>query len=282
MGPAILGRVHTILGYVQTARRAMPSKQEAESLPPKPRATGEDIRFWSPAALPRFWLQKSLLSGSFQGITASGLLQNATSSPPQRVKRSESGMILDPITLNEKATLADALKIMKEHKIGGIPVINENRKLLGILTNRDLRFEKITSKKVTEIMTTENLITGGENTDLAKAEEILQEYKIEKLPIIDKDGKLKGIITYKDILKKKDRPDACKDEYGRLRVGAAVGVTADLLERIDALKKAGVDIISIDTAHGHSKGVIKALKEVKAKLKYIEFIALNDATGEGA
>jgi IMP dehydrogenase len=200
----------------------------------------------------------------------------------KRVKRSESGMILDPITLNEKATLADALKIMKDHKIGGIPVINENRKLLGILTNRDLRFEKITSKKVTEIMTTENLITGGENTDLAKAEEILQEYKIEKLPIIDKDGKLKGLITYKDILKKKDRPDACKDEYGRLRVGAAVGVTADLLERIDALKKAGVDIISIDTAHGHSKGVISALKEVKTKFKDLEVIAGNVATGEGA
>ncbi|MBX9852401.1 MAG: IMP dehydrogenase [Cytophagaceae bacterium] len=200
----------------------------------------------------------------------------------KRVKRSESGMILDPITLQETATLGDALSIMKDHKIGGIPVINGGHKLIGIITNRDLRFQKNNGKKVTEIMTRENLITAQEGIDLAKAEEILQEYKIEKLPIIDKDGKLKGLITYKDILKKKDRPQACKDEYGRLRVGAAVGVTADLMERIDALKKAGVDIISIDTAHGHSKGVIEALKKVKAAYKDLDVIAGNVATGEGA
>ena len=200
----------------------------------------------------------------------------------KRVKRSESGMILDPITLQETATLGDALSIMKDHKIGGIPVINGGHKLIGIITNRDLRFQKNNGKKVTEIMTRENLITAQEGIDLAKAEEILQEYKIEKLPIIDKDGKLKGLITYKDILKKKDRPQACKDQYGRLRVGAAVGVTADLMERIDALKKASVDIISIDTAHGHSKGVIDALKKVKATFKDLEVIAGNVATGDGA
>jgi IMP dehydrogenase len=200
----------------------------------------------------------------------------------KRVKRSESGMIQDPITLNEDATLGDALNIMKEHKIGGIPVINDNGKLIGIITNRDLRFQKNTKKKVTEIMTKENLITAQVGIDLGKAEDILQEYKIEKLPVIDKEGRLKGLITYKDILKKKDRPEACKDSLGRLRAGAAVGVTPDILERIDALKKAGVDIISIDTAHGHSKGVINALKEVKAKYPDLEVIVGNVATAEGA
>jgi IMP dehydrogenase len=200
----------------------------------------------------------------------------------KRVKRSESGMIQDPITLNEDATLGDALNIMKEHKIGGIPVINDNGKLIGIITNRDLRFQKNTKKKVTEIMTKENLITAQVGIDLGKAEDILQEYKIEKLPVIDKEGRLKGLITYKDILKKKDRPEACKDSLGRLRAGAAVGVTPDILERIDALKKAGVDIISIDTAHGHSKGVINALKEAKAKYPDLEVIVGNVATAEGA
>ena len=200
----------------------------------------------------------------------------------KRVKRSESGMILDPIILNEGATLKDALSIMKDQKIGGIPVVDSNNKLIGIVTNRDLRFEKNPSKKVTEIMTKTNLITAQENVELSKAEEILQEYKIEKLPIIDKDGKLKGLITYKDILKRKDRPQACKDEYGRLRVGAAVGVTPDLMERVDALKKAGVDIISIDTAHGHSKGVIAALKQVKQTFKDLDIVAGNVATAEGA
>lgn len=200
----------------------------------------------------------------------------------KRVKRSESGMILDPVTLGENATLGDALSIMKDQKIGGIPVIDSKNKLIGILTNRDLRFEKNLSKKVTEIMTKENLITAQENIGLSKAEEILQQYKIEKLPIVDSEGKLKGLITYKDILKKKDRPEACKDELGRLRVGAAVGVTPDLMERVDALKRAGVDIISIDTAHGHSKGVISALREVKKQFKDLEMVAGNVATGEGA
>jgi IMP dehydrogenase len=200
----------------------------------------------------------------------------------KRVKRSESGMILDPVTLNESATLQDALNIMKDQKIGGIPVIDGNNKLIGIITNRDLRFEKVTSKKVTDIMTRENLITAEENVGLGKAEEILQQYKIEKLPIVDKAGKLKGLITYKDILKRKDRPEACKDQFGRLRVGAAVGVTIDLMERVDALKKAGVDIISIDTAHGHSKGVINALKQVKKEFKDLDVVAGNVATGDAA
>jgi IMP dehydrogenase len=200
----------------------------------------------------------------------------------KRVKRSESGMIQDPITLNEEATLGDALAIMKEHKIGGIPVVNGIGKLVGIITNRDLRFQKNIKKKVTEIMTKDNLITADLGIDLGKAEDILQEYKIEKLPVTDKDGKLKGLITYKDILKKKDRPEACKDSLGRLRAGAAVGVTPDILDRIDALKKAGVDVISIDTAHGHSKGVINALKEVKAKYPDLEVIVGNIATADGA
>jgi IMP dehydrogenase len=200
----------------------------------------------------------------------------------KKVKRSESGMILDPITLTEDATLRDALAIMNNHKIGGIPIVNGNGKLTGILTNRDLRFQKDPSRKVTEIMTKENIITADEGIDLLKAEGILQEYKIEKLPVIDKQGRLKGLITYKDILKKKDRPNACKDSFGRLRVGAAVGVTHDILERVDALKKAGVDVISIDTAHGHSKGVIDALKEVKKKYPDLEVIVGNVATGDGA
>ncbi|MFL5728700.1 MAG: IMP dehydrogenase [Cytophagaceae bacterium] len=200
----------------------------------------------------------------------------------KRVKRSESGMILDPITLTEEATLRDALAIMKDHKIGGIPVVNGSGKLVGIITNRDLRFQKDPARKITEIMTTDNMITADEGIDLQKAEGILQEYKIEKLPIIDKQGKLKGLITYKDILKKKDRPDACKDSFGRLRVGAAVGVTEDILERVEALKKAGVDVISIDTAHGHSKGVISALKTVKKKFSDLEVIVGNVATGDGA
>ncbi len=200
----------------------------------------------------------------------------------RKVKRSESGMILDPITLDTKATLADAHKIMRDFKIGGIPVVDKNGKLAGILTNRDLRFQKEMHKPVTEIMTRENLITALEGINLSQAEEILQQYKIEKLPIVNKEYKLIGLITYKDILKKKSHPSACKDAYGRLRVGAAVGITPDLLTRITALKKAGVDIISIDTAHGHSKGVISALREVKATFRDLEVIVGNVATGAGA
>ncbi|CAM3856130.1 IMP dehydrogenase [Mucilaginibacter galii] len=200
----------------------------------------------------------------------------------RKVKRSESGMIQDPVTLDENATVADAIKIMREYRIGGIPVIDAERKLKGIVTNRDLRFQKIMTKPVREVMTTENLITAPLKTSLTQAEEILQNHKIEKLPVVDADGRLCGLITFKDIQKFKNYPIACKDEHGRLRVGAAVGVTADTMERVDALVKAGVDVIAIDTAHGHSKGVINKLKEVKAKYPDLQVIAGNIATADAA
>jgi len=200
----------------------------------------------------------------------------------RRVKRSESGMIQDPVTLHKGATVAEALKIMKEHKIGGIPIVDENNVLQGILTNRDLRFEKNFSKGVSEIMTRENLITAPENTNLVEAEEILKNYKIEKLPVVTKDGKLKGLITFRDIEKLKSYPKACKDQFGRLRAGAAVGITANIEERVEALKKAGADVLVIDTAHGHSKGVLETIKRVRLKFPDIEIIAGNVATGEGA
>jgi len=200
----------------------------------------------------------------------------------RKVKRSQSGMILDPITLNGNGTVGDAEAIMKENKIGGIPVVDENKKLIGIVTNRDLRFEKNPKKPISQIMTKTNLITANAEVGLLEAEAILQEHKIEKLPIIDKNGKLTGLITYKDILKNKDRPNACKDEFGRLRVGAAVGVTADMLERIEALMTAGVDVVSIDTAHGHSKGVIDGAKRVKKTFPNLELIVGNIATAEAA
>jgi IMP dehydrogenase len=200
----------------------------------------------------------------------------------RRVKRSESGMIKDPVTLHKDAIVADALKIMKDNKIGGIPIVDEDKTLLGILTNRDLRFEKDIHKGVAEIMTRDNLITAPENTDLKEAEEILKQYKIEKLPVVTKDGKLKGLITFKDIEKLKSHPNACKDQFGRLRAGAAVGVTYDIEERVEALIKAGVDVIAIDTAHGHSQGVLDSIKRVRAKFPDLEIIAGNVATGEGA
>jgi IMP dehydrogenase len=200
----------------------------------------------------------------------------------RKVKRSESGMIQDPVTLDENATVADAIKIMREYRIGGIPVIDTDHKLKGIVTNRDLRFQKIMTKPVREVMTTENLITAPLKTSLTQAEEILQNHKIEKLPVVDNDGRLCGLITFKDIQKFKNYPIACKDEHGRLRVGAAVGVTADTMERVDALVKAGVDVIAIDTAHGHSKGVITKLKEVKARYPDLQVIAGNIATADAA
>jgi IMP dehydrogenase len=200
----------------------------------------------------------------------------------RKVKRSESGMITDPVTVKNTATLREVNTIMREYKIGGIPVIDEKGKLVGIITNRDMRFQKDLSLPVLDMMTTENLITATEGITLEQAEEILQQYRIEKLPIVDKNNLLIGLITYKDILKKRNKPNACKDKFGRLRVGAAVGVTADLMERVTALKNAGVDVISIDTAHGHSKGVIDALKKVKATFPDLEVICGNVATGEGA
>ncbi|MFB9844901.1 IMP dehydrogenase [Mucilaginibacter ginsenosidivorans] len=200
----------------------------------------------------------------------------------RKVKRSESGMIQDPVTLNADAIVADAFKIMKEFRIGGIPIVNGDQQLMGIITNRDLRFQKDASKSVSEVMTKGNLVTAPEGTTLMQAEEILQNHKIEKLPVVNGGGKLVGLITYKDIQKFKNFPIACKDEHGRLRVGAAVGVTADTMKRVEALVKAGVDVIAIDTAHGHSKGVINMLKEVKAKYPDLQVIAGNIATADGA
>lgn len=200
----------------------------------------------------------------------------------RRVKRSESGMIIDPITLNENAVVGDALRIMHEFKVGGIPVINEENTLKGIVTNRDLRFQTNMTKPITEIMTIDKLITAKVGISLEEAEDILKEYKIEKLPIINADHKLAGLITYKDILKKKNKPFAAKDSLGRLIVGAALGVTADIEKRVEALVKAGVDVVSIDTAHGHSKGVIDALRNIKSKFPTLEVICGNIATGEAA
>jgi IMP dehydrogenase len=200
----------------------------------------------------------------------------------RKVKRSESGMIQDPVTLHPEATLAEAFALMKEFKIGGIPIIDKNQQLLGILTNRDIRFQKDLKLKVKTVMTTANLITAPAGTDLKKAELILQKHKIEKLPVVDKKGKLTGLITYKDIQKFKNFPQACKDEQGRLRVGAAVGVTADTMERVSALVNAGVDVIAIDTAHGHSKGVIETLKMVKKAFPKLQVIAGNIATAAAA
>lgn len=200
----------------------------------------------------------------------------------RRVKRSESGMITDPITLNEDSTLRNALDIMREYKIGGIPVVNSDNKLVGIITNRDLRFQNELGRKVTEIMTKENLVTASEGITLEQAEEILQEKKIEKLPIISPNNDLIGLITYRDILKRKDKPNACKDSMGRLRAGAAVGVTGDVMERVAALVESGVDVISLDTAHGHSLNVINTLKSVKTKFPELDVIVGNVATAEGA
>ena len=201
----------------------------------------------------------------------------------RKVKRSESGMIQDPITLLETANVGDALAIMSEHKIGGIPVVDTEGVLKGIVTNRDLRFEKNYEKPIREVMTSENLVTTDKPKDLATAESILQEKKIEKLPVVSADGKLMGLITYKDILKLHRYPNACKDNFGRLRCAAAVGVTADTLERVEALVKAGVDAVVIDTAHGHSKGVIETLKKVKAAFgEKIDIIVGNIATGAAA
>lgn len=201
----------------------------------------------------------------------------------RKVKRSESGMILDPVTLNEKASIKDALDLMAEHKIGGIPVVDEHFKLVGIVTNRDLRFEKVMNKSVLKVMTPKDrVVVAQQGITLKKAEEILQNHKIEKLPIVDKNHKLVGLITYKDIIKIKVRPNACKDEMGRLRVAAAVGVTADTMERVNALVNAGVDAIIIDTAHGHSKGVIEKLKEVKKTHKNLQVVVGNIATAQAA
>lgn len=200
----------------------------------------------------------------------------------RKVKRSESGMILDPVTLLENATVTDALNLFKEFKIGGIPVVNAKNQLIGIVTNRDLRFEQNHKRPISEVMTSKNLVIAKVGTDLKKAEQILQHHKIEKLPVVDKNGKLVGLITYRDIIKVQVRPNANKDNLGRLRVAAAVGVTSDMMERIIALVKANVDAIIIDTAHGHSKGVIEALKKVKKVYPDLQVVVGNIATAEAA
>lgn len=198
------------------------------------------------------------------------------------VKRAENGMIYDPVTITRGSTVAEALAIMKEYHIGGIPVVDEDKKLVGIVTNRDLRFERNLDSLVDDVMTKDNLVTTSQSTDLQQAADILQRYKIEKLPVVDKDGRLVGLVTYKDITKAKDKPYACKDKLGRLRVAAGIGVTKDSMQRADALVEAGVDAIVIDTAHGHSKGVIDVLKAVKAKYPDLDVVVGNIATGEAA
>ncbi|GHT17689.1 inosine-5'-monophosphate dehydrogenase [Bacteroidia bacterium] len=200
----------------------------------------------------------------------------------QAVKRAENGMISNPITIQPDARVKDALALMAEYKIGGIPVVDSEGFLAGIVTNRDLRFQRDENRLISDIMTKENIVTTSHTTDLQSAADILQQYKIEKLPVVDKDGKLVGLITYKDITKAKDKPMACKDSKGRLRVAAGVGVTGDMFVRMDALVAAGVDAIVIDTAHGHSKGVIDALKTAKEKYKTIDIIVGNIATAEAA
>ncbi len=200
----------------------------------------------------------------------------------RKVKRSESGMIQDPVTLLATATVGDAFKIMSEHKIGGIPVVDQDSRLVGIVTNRDLRFQKDMKRPINELMTKDNLVVAPEGTDLVQAELILQNYKIEKLPVVNNEGVLKGLITFKDIQKYKHYPNAAKDSHGRLLVGAAVGVTPDTLDRVDALVKAGVDVVTIDTAHGHSKGVIDKLKLVKSQFPELQVIVGNIATGAAA
>jgi len=198
------------------------------------------------------------------------------------VKRAENGMIYDPITIMRDRTVGDALALMSEYKIGGIPVVDKKGYLVGIVTNRDLRFEMDYSRSIEEVMTSDNLVTTNQTTDLEKAVDILQRHKIEKLPVVDKDNKLIGLVTYKDITKAKDKPLACKDSKGRLRVAAGVGVTADTFERIDALVRANVDAIVIDTAHGHSRGVLQTLKETKRRYPGLEVVVGNIATAEAA
>ena len=201
----------------------------------------------------------------------------------RKVKRSESGMIVDPLTILQTATINDALAIMADNKIGGVPVVDADKKFVGIVTNRDLRFEKNLKRLVKEVMTpASKAVTASQGVTLKQAEIILQDHKIEKLPVLDKNKKLIGLITYKDIIKIKVRPNAAKDELGRLRVAAAVGVTHDTMLRVDALVAAGVDAVIIDTAHGHSKGVITMLKEVKKKYKTLQVIVGNIATGDAA
>jgi IMP dehydrogenase len=248
---------------------------------------------------PKIELQVPLLSAAMDTVTEAamaiamaregglGILHKNMSIAQQaeqvrKVKRSESGLILDPITLKPDATLGEALRIMRDNKIGGIPIVDNNHKLIGILTNRDLRFDVNPKDKVSTMMTKENLITAPDGTDLKKAEAIFRKNKIEKLPVVNKSGKLTGLITFGDILKLKSHPNSVKDTFGRLLVGAGVGITADAIQRVEALNQVGVDVICLDSAHGHTKGVIDTLKAIKKQFKHLTIIAGNVATGEGA
>lgn len=216
------------------------------------------------------------------GIIHKNMSIEAQAGQVRNVKRSESGMIIDPVTLSQDALIRDALQLMRTHKIGGIPIIDDNQKLIGILTNRDLRFETNYGASVKTLMTSENLVTAPVGTTLEQAREILQKHKIEKLPVVDNDNTLVGLITYKDILKVENYPNSAKDSHGRLLVGAAVGVTADTFERISALVEVGVDVVCVDTAHGHSAGVLEQIKRIRAEFKDLQIIGGNVATAAGA
>lgn len=215
------------------------------------------------------------------GVIHKNMSIDSQANEVRKVKRAENGMIIDPITLHSNALVSDALDLMAEYKIGGIPVVNEYNELVGIVTNRDLRFERDPNKPVSEVMTNE-VVTTNEFADFEKAADILQEFKIEKLPVVDKNNKLVGLITYKDIIKIKQRPNACKDSRGRLRVAAAIGISGDSIERAAALVNAGVDAIVIDTAHGHTKSVVTVLKEIKSTHPNIDIVVGNIATGDAA
>jgi IMP dehydrogenase len=215
------------------------------------------------------------------GVLHKNMSIDAQAMQVRKVKRAENGMILDPVTIHESGLVANALELMKEYNIGGIPVTNDDQVLVGIVTNRDLRFERDLMRPITEVMT-KTVITTTEFTDFSKAEEILQKYKIEKLPVVDKANKLVGLITYKDIIKIKARPNACKDTRGRLRVAAAVGVAANTMERVHALVREGVDAIVIDTAHGHSKGVMDMARNVRSTYPDIDLIVGNIGTADAA
>lgn len=216
------------------------------------------------------------------GVLHKNMSIEKQASEVKKVKRSESGMILEPVTITKEETVLKAKTLMREYSIGGIPVIDDNGKLIGIITNRDLRFEGDNTRKIEEVMTSENLVTVAEGTSLKQAELILQENKIEKLPVVNSDYKLVGLITYRDIIKVIENPSANKDQYGRLRVAAAIGVTGDAFERAEALIKVGVDALIIDTAHGHTKGVVTILKEIKAIYPNTDIVVGNIATGEAA
>jgi IMP dehydrogenase len=245
----------------------------------------------------RITLNVPLLSAAMDTVTESamaiamareggiGILHKNMSIPRQveevdRVKRSESGMILDPVTVRADRRVRDVLALMNKYRISGIPVVDEHQRLIGIITNRDLRFEPDEDQHVADIMTKENLVTAPLGTTLEQAQRILQKYKIEKLPVVDKHGVLNGLITFKDILKKIKHPNACKDEHGRLRVGAAVGVTADTVDRVTALLKAGVDLVVVDTAHGHSRGVIDMVRTIRRRFPRLDLVAGNVGTAE--